>query len=1287
MVADTDPRALPASASTINSALVVAHDPHPTIDQESLATDRLHPGPDWAERSALVVLVLVLAVVIFANSWGLFVPDTKPDLYLAPFRSLIASFHAWAASSGQTGMPNVDTGLAPVSALIWLIHLLGASVWVEVRIWRLLLYVAAAWGARRWFEAVTGGGSRAGRLAVTIFYVANPFVVVIGATTPIMLPYALLPWLLCAHIASMRSPRSWRPAALFALAFAAMSGANSGIVPLFILVAVPCQILWARIIEVIGWRDLWSSLWRCGSLAFGLSVYWIVPSVLAVGTGATIVGATENPLLVALTTSWAEVARMLGNWPLYGRFGKRPFDPSHVAYVTSPLFAAVSYSVPVVAALAAWYSRSRARLLAALLLIVSVPVMVGQFPPHGSLPWTRLVRFVLSISVLSGFRTTTKIGPVVALAFTLCIGVGAVALADRWATWRRPWRWGVVALALALAAASIAPALSGKLWNQAWNVPRYWMTAAATINSGANTSRVLVVPGDVGGNYQWGMRSPDDILPSLLTRPYVTHSTVAGSGDLDANFMAAWDEALNNGMLRPNSLSTIARYLGAAEVLVRNDTRYWETRGAPPVVIDAQVAADTGLRLIHTYGQPGQYTGAPSSSAASPGAAALPPLKLYAMNVPGQIVSAQAARGMIVIDGDGFAVPTLAGLGMLNGTKPFEYMGSLTAQGLAQAAADGATIVLTDTNRRRSWGENRLRAEYGPTLPANVPISKAGGPSLTLFQHRVDTQTVSRLIGAASVVGTPSLFGPPSIGQPWQAFDNNPSTAWLTGGFGASGMQLTIDFLRAETISSVSVTPLVTRPSHITAVRISVGGRIIDVALGKRPTTVVKMPPTVARSLTIKITGVTPGATEVGFSEVSIPGVAVAQRIVLPTDFARLFGQLGTTTQQQLARLPLDVVLTRLHVGHSIPVADEESSINRVFTIPQARSFTISGTLGNLDGISLNPRKNTCSPIGFLDGRHLYVSVKLPSQVQLGAPAQFTSCNGRPIVLGAGSHMLATFSQRVVVDQIVLSSAGATQPAMAPPKVQITTINATRITVGVGPAAGPYFLVAGQTYNAGWHATLDGRSLGAPTRLDGYTFGWRIDSSGPHRLVLSYGPQGPTVAAFAFSGAVALGVLGLLVLPMRRRRARGQLVGEPETSAATEAEAVVEDTLTPPPPRRWYGRRALAWVLLAAALTCFDGFVGLAVALVVGAVLMARLPSRNLILAGAVLLALVPVAVLTRGLSSSSNLSSNFALNNQVANHLAFAGLALVVVGIVLDVRKRAPAHRRSWRNRTPGLR
>jgi hypothetical protein len=103
-------------------------------------------------------------------------------------------------------------------------------------------------------------------------------------------------------------------------------------------------------------------------------------------------------------------------------------------------------------------------------------------------------------------------------------------------------------------------------------------------------------------------------------------------------------------------------------------------------------------------------------------------------------------------------------------------------------------------------------------------------------------------------------------------------------------------------------------------------------------------------------------------------------------------------------------------------------------------------------------------------------------------------------------------------------------------------------------------------------------------------------------------------------------------------------------------------------------RAVLQRVLLVGALWLLGGRIGL----VAGAAfvvydLVSRPTPRDLLVLAVLLLGLVPLVVLARGLPAVEAVGPAFAEGNLVAHYLAGAGLALLVVGVLRDVRAGPP--------------
>src|SRR5215211_3177269 len=901
------------------------------------------------EAVAYLVLGLLVATAVIAADQGWFAPDTKPEVYLAPVRTLVRTLSTWDPDP-HLGQPNFQTGLLPVSLVVSAIDALGLPAWLVPRVWRTLLLVVAGWGVVRLFHLLAGERtSAAGRVVAAAIYVANPYVVVAGATTPVLVPYALLPWLLLALARALRAPSSWRWPAAFALVFFLMTGMNAGVVALFMCLAVPCYLLYSRLTERTPWPGLLRPTLRCALLALLVSLYWLVPAAMAGETGEAVAAFTEQPENVASTSSYAETLRLLGFWVMYFQQDGRLAMSGAAAYLTNPLAVAASFLLPALAAASALLARARARALAALLLAVAVPVMVGLFPPNAPSPFGRLLSAAFErVPGAIAFRTTNKAGALVALAYTLLLGLGAAELFRRSAGRGRPWRGAVTAAVAVVVAVAVLPAWTGGLYPIRYQVPGYWRQLAADVNRGPGDTRVMLAPGTSNAAYRWGMEGPDDVNLSLLSRPSVVRTTVPNGSFEQTNFLAALDLPLSTGEPEPRVVAAMARYLGVAEVVVRNDQR-WETFGGPrPSVVAKRLAGDPSLKLVAGYGRAGEHTVAPVSDFYPPSQAlqdaAVPPLQRYAVARPRPIARAEPARGAMLVDGDSFALPSLVRLGLAPGEPAFRLLGSVTPDELADSVADGGRVVVTDSNRRRVWGSFRTGQNYSPTLRADQPLPTS---TLSLFGDP-DTQTVTRLECAASVTatGSGSLLTATPFGKPELAFDGDRRTAWTTGDFGgAVGQSITLRLEKPVEVGAITLRPVLSEPGvQVAGVRVRVDAGAVEVPVPAEPEVTVDVPDATTSSVTVEITQVRGvGLNPVGFWEIGVPGVKVRQVARVPQTLRRLAGALSPADRARLDAAPIDVVLTRAAGEAGDRFHDEERVLDRELWLPAVRELEVGG--------------------------------------------------------------------------------------------------------------------------------------------------------------------------------------------------------------------------------------------------------------------------------------------------------------------------------------------------------
>ena len=994
-----------------------------------------------AENLVLAGAALLLAVAVIGTDFGLFATDTRPDLYLAPRQALNDTLSAWVFEP-YLGSPNYQSGLAPAAMVTAAMDAVGVPAWLIMRILRLALLVIAGWGARKLYHELAESGGPAGGIVAAVGYVANPFVIVLGSALPLLLPHAVLPWLVLTLRRTLAGWAPWRDAGLFALAFFAMGGENAGVVPLLLLAtALPAVVLDLRLRLRTRWRDLLGGLARCALLAGGISLYWLLPSLSAADVGEAVAASTESLAIIAASSSYGEVLRGLGSWPLYGQGQNGPFQPEFLSYVVGPLVIIGSFTLAACAVGGAALSRSPARLFGVLLIVCPGIVAAGLYPYSDPSPFGRLLQWGFDhIGPLIAFRTTVKALSVLVLGCAVLAALLADEVAAR-AHGRPQWRWVALPAACGLLL-SVAPVLSGGLYPSVIDVPGYWRQAARDIDADSPDGRVLAVPGHKLAAYRWRSESPDDVLPGLLARPVVVRTTVPATTPAAANFLAALDTPLQRGLLPAGALSTMARYLGVGDVLARHDLAWEGADLARPGLVAEQLAGDPGLERTGSAGRPGEGTQAalPAPDARQLGYAdregSLPPAEWYRVAAARPTVRAERARGQLLVVGDNAAVPELVAAGVAADGPAYRLLGGLTAAEFADVLGTAGRIVLTDTNQRRTWNESRPNTPFGPLLGRAEQL----GPTRALFEP--DDQTVARPEGGVtSASSSGSSLGLVPYGGPDLAFDGDPGTAWTTGEFGTGvGQWVEATPDRPVAVDRITIRVQQTSPVRISGLRVDVGGRSFPMWPGADGSTELRLPsPVKANRVRVTITSTAgDGINGVGVAEIAASGVGVRESARLPVTLDRLTSELGDADRARLARTPLDVLLGR-DAG-----ANTEGPLRRVFSLPDRREFLLRGRVGAGAGLT---ERTVDVASGVDPGVAAVSSTRAFGSLALRASQAFDDDPATAWVAGSdaeGAWVEARFPRRTI------SAIDLVQPTRDRPELRFGRVKAVGVSFGEG---------------------------------------------------------------------------------------------------------------------------------------------------------------------------------------------------------------------------------------------
>ncbi len=160
------------------------------------------------------------------------------------------------------------------------------------------------------------------------------------------------------------------------------------------------------------------------------------------------------------------------------------------------------------------------------------------------------------------------------------------------------------------------------------------------------------------------------------------------------------------------------------------------------------------------------------------------------------------------------------------------------------------------------------------------------------------------------------------------------------------------------------------------------------------------------------------------------------------------------------------------------------------------------------------------------------------AQLDAGDPLAAKSCAGR-VQMPAGIQYINALPGSFRVDFMRLRSPAPVPPAPAAGPGQVLTPG----TIGHNTVSGvrvalkaPAWLVLGESFDTGWRATCNGRSLGPPLVIDGYANGW-LAPAGCQRVSFYFAPQTGVNRSYVIS-AVIVALLALLLIVVRPPRVR-----------------------------------------------------------------------------------------------------------------------------------------------------
>jgi arabinofuranan 3-O-arabinosyltransferase len=826
----------------------------------------------------------------FAQRPGLATSDTKINLHVDPGRFLGDVASMWTSTSQLGGVEaGQQTGyLFPMGPFFAVGHDLGISDWVVQRLWLGILLALAAWGAARLTRLLLGRPSAIAELTAGAVTVLNPFTVTYAnRTTVTLLAYAALPWLLLAVHRGLREPRGWRWPAAVAVLVAASGGGVNGAVTAWMLVAPLLLLLYeALFTPEVAWGAVRSFVLRAAPLTLALSVWWIVPAYVQSSYGIDFLHFTEQPGTIWGTTSITESLRLMSFWLSYAGIGFAGkaipyFDDSNTLLFSVPVLLATLLLPAAALTGFVWTRRSRYGPFFLMLALLALLIMGAGFPD--GTPLRHGLTFTYNhVAAIRFLRASYKAAPLLAIALACLAGAGAAA------AWRRLPGVAprVVACACGTAILILAawPLVSGTAQDAQVSykrIPAAWRDAASDLDRQlpAN-SRAIVLPGDLFSFYTWG-GTTDPILPALSSRPVAERAEVPYSDLRSTDLLWTIDGLVHQQRLLPGQLKPLLSLIGVRSVITGTDDDLARSDAPPPADAAAQLEGPGELGpAARSYGPRTKF--APTGVGPS---VSLPEVRRYDLGSSRGLIGVEPRAEPTIVDGSAAGIAELAAFGGVNSDRAIRYAADMAPAQLRAAAASGASIVITDSNRRQAFVPGSLEQNTSATLPAGEDVA-SDGELLDPFARGPDAETVASFTGIASVQAPFDPLSPqfPEY-QPFAAIDGSVATAWLADPTLTPAQRwLQVDFVAPISIPYVELMPYDDAGGSVRAVAIA--GRTYSVhpgwnrlALGLHHAT----------SLQVSLSDVSPPlpgnkAGAGGITELRIPGIRATEQLRLPVD-------------------------------------------------------------------------------------------------------------------------------------------------------------------------------------------------------------------------------------------------------------------------------------------------------------------------------------------------------------------------------------------------------------------
>jgi arabinofuranan 3-O-arabinosyltransferase len=839
------------------------------------------PPPRSVERLRLGLVMLGLALLVFAQNAGNVAADTKLDLIVSPLRFLGRSLRLWDPIGGAGQLQNQAYGyLFPMGPFFAIGHAANLAPWQTQRLWETAIVTASFLGTYLVSRRLGVAGFWPPVAAGLVYALAPRSLSELTSISSELMPVAALPWVLLPLVTASLNGSPRRAAARSGIAFLFAGGVNAAAT----LAVLPVPILWLST-RKSGPRRRALAAWWAFAILLG-SAWWALPLALLGRYSPPFLDWIETAQTTTATTSFSASMRGVEHWESYLGAG---VWPGAWILVTAPA-AILATTVVAAAGLAGLAHRHvpQRLFLCACLGTGLVLLSLGHAAPIGT-PFAGVLRGWLDRDLVA-FRNIHKFDPLVRLP--LAVGVGLLFARIRLPSWRSitvsglrlrlPVRTLGGLLAAAVALVAITPALGNRLVSdpRADADPAWWRQAGQWLADHPDGSRAIVVPGAARPTYFWGS-TVDDALQPVAKTPWIGRAAAPLAQAGTVRLLDAFEQRLAAGQ-RDMSLAQLMARSGIGWVVLRNDLDSAASLATPNDVVAATLDNSPGFDAVAGFGP---TIGGPSASGQLDGGdAGRPAVEIFRVTPSLGLVGLLSTDGAVVANGSSDALPQLVERGLPASTAV------LFGDSQRAVAQDSTIRVATDGIRRQQAGFGNA-LDKSRTLASNE-FYTGTRKTYDYLPSPSPTLSTMRYVGATGISASSSgsdvyaAFNRSPANGPWAAVDDDQASAWRSGSAtGAVGQWIELRLDKPVTVASIRaafVAGFHGYPSRI-EVRTAAGRRVDDVA-STSAIQVLPMPNGATTTVRLTVLAMAGGGfgDSVGVSTLSIPGIEVGRTLSVP---------------------------------------------------------------------------------------------------------------------------------------------------------------------------------------------------------------------------------------------------------------------------------------------------------------------------------------------------------------------------------------------------------------------